>query len=1140
MEVDEIRSVLAGIRWNEQFDQPTLKRANTYLRDDHLKSLRFERNRRGGGRLRALVRGSGGVIYEPWIEFQSDARRGLSVMSSCDCPVQGSCKHQALVLLYAQMHPPQDWPSESPPPAPMPSTPVAAETLDSLPEWLRTAMGGQMASPRPDSLPAWNQWFSRLHARSEEDVTPEDEQERRFGLILREMDGQLTVLPAWLRPGRGRSGGWVDPRPPVYGPTGLSPEPPGGWPDDDAIALGLLLARLGSPARKQDGIAVTSAPEEAALAHLLTHYPAYWQRASTPLEPGPDLPMHVQWRDSPDGRQILTAEVVSDDEPALLLRSFGLWYVQPEARRWGRVVGDARLFDLIESAPPLLPEDVAHVRQQLQQNAELPLTLPRQRRLRAVRPTPVPVLVMEVVHVAPSGRSRARDSIRLGAASLYFEYDGHRLLPFSGERHARVIDGEDILEIEHDRAHETSAEEQLKALNLLDATLWTLDTHLHHDTFRSNQYVLRPNPEGLPLAPDAWALVLRDLEAEGFKIEYKPDFPRDDVVEIDAWEAELDEVGNAWFDVSLGIEVEGQRIDLLPILRRLIADPDFPLRKPAGEADDAAWRVAIDESRSVRLPMARLRAMLEPLLEWLLASNDGLRLHRTQAETLQRVSEAAALPWRGGDKLRARIEQLRNAFTPAQTPENFRAELRPYQRDGLAWLNFLSDAGLGGILADDMGLGKTVQVLAHLVSEKNRGRLQQPALVVAPTSLVGNWRDETARFAPDLRVLVLHGADRADRYEEIPESDLVITTYPLLPRDRDSLCAQRFSLLVMDEAQAIKNARSQAAQVVREIPAERRLAMTGTPLENHLGELWAQFDAVEPGLLGNETSFVRTYRTPIEKHGDLDRQARLTRRIGALLLRRRKEDVLDDLPPKTEIVHSLELSGGQRQLYETLRLTQHSRVRESIAQRGLGQSGIVVLDALLKLRQACCDPRLVKLEAARKVTESAKLEALLELLQSLRTEGRRVLVFSQFAQMLALIADALTKRRIKYLMLTGDTPSGSRAELVRSFQDGKVPVFLISLKAGGVGLNLTAADAVIHYDPWWNPAVEAQATDRAHRIGQDKPVFVYKLICSGTVEEKIQAMQERKAELARAVLEGGSSTALRFDETDLAELFAPL
>jgi SNF2 family DNA or RNA helicase len=439
-----------------------------------------------------------------------------------------------------------------------------------------------------------------------------------------------------------------------------------------------------------------------------------------------------------------------------------------------------------------------------------------------------------------------------------------------------------------------------------------------------------------------------------------------------------------------------------------------------------------------------------------------------------------------------------------------------------------------------MGLGKTVQVLAHLLAEKRRGRLDRPALVLAPTSLVANWHDEARRFAPDLDVLVVHGPERHGLHEAIPRHDLVITTYPLLLRDHEALGAHAYSVLVLDEAQAIKNAKSQAAKLVRELDARQRIAMTGTPLENHLGELWAEFDAVEPGLLGSEKHFTKFFRTPIEKHGDVERRERLNRRIAPLLLRRRKEDVLSELPPKTEIVRRIEIEGDQRELYETLRLTQHERVLDEVRRRGLAQSGIVVLDALLKLRQACCDPRLVKLEGARKVRESAKLDYLMDLLGSLVEEGRRVLVFSQFAEMLALVASALDERKLAYQSLTGDTPGTQRAALVERFQAGAVPLFLISLKAGGVGLNLTAADTVIHYDPWWNPAVEAQATDRAHRIGQDKPVFVYKLICAGTVEEKIQALQQRKAELARAVLEGGSTQALRFDDADVAELFAPL
>jgi SNF2 family DNA or RNA helicase len=431
-------------------------------------------------------------------------------------------------------------------------------------------------------------------------------------------------------------------------------------------------------------------------------------------------------------------------------------------------------------------------------------------------------------------------------------------------------------------------------------------------------------------------------------------------------------------------------------------------------------------------------------------------------------------------------------------------------------------------------------VLAHLAAEKARGRLDRPALVLAPTSLVANWHDEARRFAPMLKVLVVHGPERHGRHADIPLHDVVITTYPLLLRDRDALCAHDYSVLVLDEAQAIKNARSQAARVVRDLSARQRIAMTGTPLENHLGELWAQFDAVEPGLLGNQRQFAKFFRNPIEKHADAERRERLGRRIAPLLLRRRKEDVLAELPPKTEILRRIDLEGGQRELYETLRLAQHERVRDVMRERGLAQSGIVVLDALLKLRQACCDPRLVKLETARHVTESAKLDYLLQLLADLVAEGRRVLVFSQFAEMLALIGKALDARKLPWQALTGDVPGTRRAALVERFQEGKVPLFLVSLKAGGVGLNLTAADTVVHYDPWWNPAVETQATDRAHRIGQDKPVFVYKLICAGTVEEKIQALQQRKADLAQAVLEGAASEAVAFDEADLNELFAPL
>ena len=484
------------------------------------------------------------------------------------------------------------------------------------------------------------------------------------------------------------------------------------------------------------------------------------------------------------------------------------------------------------------------------------------------------------------------------------------------------------------------------------------------------------------------------------------------------------------------------------------------------------------------------------------------------------------------------IERIRHelrSFSEVESvdpPETFVGTLRPYQRLGLGWMQLLQRCGLGGVLADDMGLGKTVQTLAHLVAEQAAGRLDRPALVLCPTSLVPNWRAEAARFAPTLRVLVLHGKDRAGSFPAIPAHDLVITTYPLLSRDHETLAEQDWHAVVLDEAQGIKNPAATTSKLARTLQARQRLCLSGTPLENHLGELWSLFDFLMPGFLGTRQAFTRRYRTPIEKGGDQAVQAQLARRVAPFLLRRTKAEVAADLPPKTDIAETVEMAAPQRAIYEGVRLAMHAKVRDAVAKRGLAQSGIIVLDAMLKLRQACCDPRLLKLGTAKAAKAgSAKLERLLELLPTMLEEGRRVLLFSQFTTMLALIQEDLERQRLPYVLLTGETKD--RTEPVRRFQAGEVPLFLISLKAGGVGLNLTAADTVIHYDPWWNPAVENQASDRAHRIGQTKSVFVYKLIGADTVEERILELQQRKADLANLTFtESGDIAALEQDDVD--------
>ena len=545
--------------------------------------------------------------------------------------------------------------------------------------------------------------------------------------------------------------------------------------------------------------------------------------------------------------------------------------------------------------------------------------------------------------------------------------------------------------------------------------------------------------------------------------------------------------------------------------------------------EDGSW-LALDASRFGRFAEAFLEA--QGLLEF----------HRADAGRLFELAEAlegCGAPWTGGREildLGARLRAL--AETPEQAPpDTLRGELRPYQRTGYGWLRALSESGFGGVLADDMGLGKTVQTLALLAHRHLEEETSLPSLLVVPTSLVGNWRREAARFVPDLKVLVLHGPDRRRRFAEIPDHHLVVTTYPLLNRDHELLFGHDYDIAVLDEAQAVKNPAAAVSKRIREIRARQRLVLTGTPLENNLQEIWALYDWLVPGLLGNRKRFTTEFRTPIEKHGDRARQRLLSARVKPFLMRRTKEEVARELPVKTVIDDLVPLEGAQAALYESIRTAMDKRVREAIAARGLAASRIAILDALLKLRQVCCDPGLVKLDAARKVTASAKWARLLALLEELVAEGRKVLVFSQFVAMLKLVERDIAARGWGYAMLHGRTKD--RDAQVAAFQSGDLPLFLVSLKAGGTGLNLTAADTVIVYDPWWNPAVERQAMDRAHRIGQDKPVFVHRLIAENTVEAAIQRMQARKQALADALFEGTGRGPLGLTEEDIDALFGP-
>jgi superfamily II DNA or RNA helicase len=634
------------------------------------------------------------------------------------------------------------------------------------------------------------------------------------------------------------------------------------------------------------------------------------------------------------------------------------------------------------------------------------------------------------------------------------------------------------------------------------------------------------------------------LRERGWRIDIDPAFPYEVVhVDDDAWDAEIVESENRWFELDIGIDVGGKRVSLLPV----VVDALQTLgARSAGELTEQLHSERMLYGRLpngtfAALPPERIGRIVSTLVELFDAplTNEG-RLELTPAHVAAIDQLDAAVPVRvtpAARPLRAVLNALKSAqHEPIELPGTFKGNLRAYQTHGVAWLQLLRRNSFGGVLADDMGLGKTVQFLAHLAIEKSQGRLRGPVLIVAPTSVLPNWRAEITRFLPHLRVVSLTGNDRDERFTRVDLCDVALTSYALLHRDAERLTAREWDMVVLDEAQFVKNPRSKGAQAAARLRASQRLALTGTPIENHLDELWSILSFAIPGLLGDRTSFARVFRTPIEKRGDAQRRGVLAARLRPFLMRRTKEDVALDLPAKTEIVTRVELDGAQRDLYETIRLAMHERVREEMRRRGLARSRIVVLDALLKLRQVCCDPRLVKLPAARNVHGSSKLEALFEMLPELIDEGRRVLLFSQFTSMLDLIKPELDARGIDYVQIRGETKD--RETPVRRFQSGEVPLFLISLKAGGTGLNLTAADTVIHYDPWWNPAVERQATDRAHRIGQHRPVFVYKLITVGTVEERILDLQQRKGALAAGIFDDAAAATQLLDENEIERLFA--
>lgn len=516
-------------------------------------------------------------------------------------------------------------------------------------------------------------------------------------------------------------------------------------------------------------------------------------------------------------------------------------------------------------------------------------------------------------------------------------------------------------------------------------------------------------------------------------------------------------------------------------------------------------------------------------------AGEGLRLTNAQALILDHIVEEEDQD-RLDAEFQSRLAKLRgfSAIEPKQPPDGFTGEMRHYQKHGYDWLHFLREYRFGGCLADDMGLGKTIQALAFLESLREAEPEHQPSLVVVRRSLLTNWQREAARFAPGLRVLQHTDSDRLRDLRAFDGYDLVLTTYGVMLRDIEILKSCVFRCIILDESQAIKNPQSLTARAARRLQGLQRISLTGTPVENSTVELWSQFAFLNPGMLGSLDYFRREFAVPIERRNHEPTAEYLRSLVRPFILRRTKEQVAPELPARTERVVFCDLDTQQRKLYDKYREHYRGMLLGLIEEKGLGGARMRILEGLLRLRQISIHPQLV--ESGYK-GESAKMGVLLETLETLRSSGHKALVFSQFVQMLRLVRKALKQMGIPYQYLDGQTQN--RQERIDEFQaNADIPFFLISLKAGGVGLNLTVADYVIHLDPWWNPAVERQASDRTHRIGQDKPVFVHKLIARDTVEEKMLKLQERKRALVDRLVSTESGFFKSLTDSDVRALFS--
>ncbi|HEY5716360.1 MAG TPA: DEAD/DEAH box helicase [Psychromonas sp.] len=1044
------------------FGRNIIDRGTRYFKESRVLSCEYDDSK---NLLSGTVKGSSETPYQTSASIKKSNKGGFIIQSSCTCPVGWNCKHAVALLLAYQADTPN------------------YNIENSYQAWFEL-LQNQLAKKKFAPAATAYEGYFRLSFDKRAYNHAMQYLQVEYGSVRFLKSENVNVFAeknlisvveneSWME-----SYKWVK--------------------KEDVSILQLLLAKEGR-VPKLDKTSIHTDNDLLALQKILATGRCFWQDLSLPLQAAEKKSLRLHWIEKGNLKQLLVS--LEDTENWLLIPTPRPFYLDTDRGLIGEIdsaFDSVWILSLLKT-PPLAEQQCAHFTEQVA------LRFPQ-----AVLPNPTVYPTREItdnLQVVFSLNEKNIKGQSLFVARLYFRYGEFELNPSMLDEPERTqfMWNNEIVTIHRDYDQERLALKHFEQLCLLDLCMYDPKQP------KTDQLLGILPPELGGSQEFQWLSFLTAhkarLEVMGWVFEIAPNLALSSE-QVNSIDIEVEEQGH-WFDLGVSIEIEGRRVELLPLLLEwLRSNEDW-------QEHHFDILLAQSNGRPLRIKRESIQPILSILQELGEVNNDSIHLPQSQAALLAQLPEINR--WVGGKHVKALAEKLTNftGIQEVQLPQGLDATLRDYQHAGLNWLVFLNEYGFSGVLADDMGLGKTIQTLAYLLYKKQHQQLVNPALVICPTSLVGNWLNETLKFTPDLKVLILHGTERHQHFANLPDYDLVITTYPLVGRDFAQLETQQFSDLILDEAQTIKNPLAKMSKSIKRLNAKQRLCLTGTPMENHLGELWSLFDFLMPGFLGSHTTFNRFYRKGIEGEGNQQIQAWLIQKIQPFLLRRSKDDVAKELPAKTEIVQNVILPNDQRTLYESIRVTMEAKVRDLLKEKGMARSRIEFLDALLKLRQACCDPRLVKLEHAQHIKSSAKLDFLMEVLPEMIEEGRRILIFSQFAQMLGLIGQSLQAQDIDFVKLTGQTRN--RSEVIDQFQNGEVPVFLISLKAGGVGLNLTAADTVIHYDPWWNPAVENQATDRAYRIGQDKPVFVYKLICEHTVEERVLALQTHKQQLADSV-----------------------